>query len=118
MYFSGPESRSRNTKRKNVTTVNTLSMEPKRDILSTYDLYRPFQIIKPKEPQLPPKEPHRSCGKKLLVLDINGVLADVTLDLQKTLNAPKYIEKKAGKHFLTQFMFRVLKFTLGEEIKL
>jgi hypothetical protein len=91
----GPDSRSRNTKRKNVTTVNTLSMEPRRDTLSTYDLYYPFQNTKPKQPKLPPKGPHRSCEKKLLIFDINGVLADVTLDVHKTLKAPKYIEKKA-----------------------
>jgi hypothetical protein len=71
-------------------------MEPRRDVPSTNELYRPFRTTKPNQPQLPPTGPLKSCGKKLLVLDINGVLADVTVDLQKTLNAPKYIEKKAG----------------------
>jgi hypothetical protein len=69
-------------------------MEPRRDVLSTNELYRPFRTKKPDQTQS--TGPLKSCGKKLLVLDINGVLADVTLDLQKTLNAPKYIEKKAG----------------------
>lgn len=86
-------------------------MEPRRDTLSTYDLYYPFQNIKHKQPKLPPKGPRRSCEKKLLVFDINGVLADVTPDIHRTLKAPKYIDKKAGQHFLTQFMFKgVFKF--------
>lgn len=71
-------------------------MEPRRDTLSTYDLYYPFQNTKSKQPKLPPKGRYRSYEKKLLVFDINGVLADVTLDVHRALRAPKYIDKKAG----------------------
>lgn len=39
-----------------------------------------------------------SCTKKkLLVLDLNGVLADAVLDYRKKLNADKWIDKQAGE---------------------
>ncbi|XP_072991769.1 uncharacterized protein [Typha latifolia] len=54
--------------------------------------------------------------KKLLILDLNGVLADVILDFRKLLKAPKYIDKKAvfKRPFCDEFLkFCFEKFNIG-----
>nr|XP_010936460.1 uncharacterized protein LOC105056084 [Elaeis guineensis] len=54
--------------------------------------------------------------KKLLVLDLNGVLADAVLDYRKTLNADKWIDKQAvfKRPFCDDFLnFCFEKFDIG-----
>ncbi|KAG1341952.1 hypothetical protein COCNU_05G001810 [Cocos nucifera] len=64
-----------------------------------------------------PGRPLISCTKKkLLVLDLNGVLADAVLDYRKTLNADKWIDKQAvfKRPFCDDFLnFCFRKFDIG-----